>query len=125
VEPDPLKPEAGDAGPVPLGYAGPVTDEPRRARGVGALMGFLFVLACGLLLAGIVVGLLGDGITGGTTGLDLWAIVLLLFPACLFTWGGALGLRYLYFQWTRRPLPPTTSRATRSVRRLFHLPRGG
>ena len=121
MEPRPMNPEPDPSGPVPLGYAGPVTDEPCRGRGVGALIGFLFVLAAGLLFAGIAMGLLGDRITGGTTGLDLWAIIVLLFLGSLFTWAGALGLRYLYFQWARQPLPPTTSLMTDTVRRMFHI----
>ena len=64
METEPLNPEPVSADPVPLGYAGPETDEAREGRGVGAMIGFIFVLPVGLLFVGITIGLLADRITG-------------------------------------------------------------
>ncbi len=125
MESEPLKPEGPDAGPVPLGYAGPTLDGARRGRRVVALVGYLFVLASGLLLGGSALGLLGDRATGGSTWLGLPAVAALLLIGSLFTWAGALGLRYLYLRRAHHPLPQTTSPLTQAVRRLFHMRQGG
>jgi hypothetical protein len=114
VEPEPLRTEPAAAGPPPppLGYAG-------RADRLPA------VLASGLLLAGSAAGLFGDRMTGGTTGLELWHVVLLLLAGAVLTWAGVLGLMYRLPQRRGRTLRPTSSRVVHGVRVLLHRSPGG
>lgn len=124
MEPEPLKHEPAAVPPVTtLDYEGPRSNE--APGGPGPPVVYVLVLAFGLLLAGCALGLLGDRMTGGTTWLSLRAIVVLLLVGSVFAWAGALGLWYAYLRSHRLPLPPTTSRATHAVRRLFRVRSGG
>ena len=126
MEPEPLRTEpAAATPPLSLGYAGHTPEGARPRRAAGAPTGYLLVLALGLALAGGAAGLLGDRITGGTTGLKLPHIVALLLAGSVFTWAGIVGLRYRLLQRRRHPLPPTSSRVVHAVRVLFHRSWGG
>jgi hypothetical protein len=111
MEPEPLASEPSPPGP---------TVGRRGVSGTGPLVGYLFVLAFGLLLTyGLVAGAVDRAVFGGRT-VKMWGFYVLGPVALLFDWAGVLGLRYWHLQRTGRGLPPTSSKLVATVRRLFH-----